>query len=183
MGNMSNPSINRWGLNLFWYKYWFNDKNNSSVIHQDNLINKLLLIYIHYGLLHNKNIFLNKYWYFINSKSLKNHQDLYNLKYFRLVEYKNRIFKESKSYKIRNKIKNIYFSKMWILRYQKWLLVNFYCFQPMSFKINKKILKKKSLDFYIDKNTKTTKFLTYRQKFFLLFFLNKYFQNNDYYKF
>jgi hypothetical protein len=53
----------------------------------------------------------------------------------------------------------------------------------MSFKINKKILKKKSLDFYIDKNTKATKFLTYRQKFFLLFFLNKYFQNNDYYKF
>jgi hypothetical protein len=36
-------------------------KNNSIILHQDNLINKLILIYIHYGILTNKNIFLNKY--------------------------------------------------------------------------------------------------------------------------
>jgi hypothetical protein len=53
----------------------------------------------------------------------------------------------------------------------------------MSFKLNKKTLKKKSFDFYIDKNNKKIKFLNYRQKFFLFFFLNKYFQNKDYYKF
>ena len=53
----------------------------------------------------------------------------------------------------------------------------------MSIKLNKKIIKKKSFDFYINKNTKSFKFLTHRQKFFLLFFLNKYFQNKDYYKF
>ncbi len=57
MGNMSNPSINRWGLNLFWYRYWFNDKNNALVVHQDNVVNKLLLTYLHYGLLFTKNIF------------------------------------------------------------------------------------------------------------------------------
>jgi len=183
MGNMSNPSINRWGLNLFWYNYWFNDKNNSIILHQDNLINKLILIYIHYGILTNKNIFLNKYWYNFNLKTLKNYQDNYNLKYFRLVEYKNRVLNESKSYKIRNKIKNIYFSKIWILRYQKWLIINFYCFQPMSSKLNKKILKKKSFNFYIDNNLNTPKFLNYRKKFFLFFFLNKFFKNNYYYKF
>lgn len=183
MGNMSNPSINRWGLNLFWYKHWFNDKNNSFLLHQDNLINKLVLVYVHYGLFHFKNIFLNKYWYNINLKSLKINHDLYNLKYFRLLEYKNRVLNESKSYKIRNKIKNIYFSKIWILRYQKWLIVNFYCFQPMTSKLNKKNLKKKSFDFYLEKNNKATKFITHRQKFFFLFFLNRYFQNKDYYKF
>lgn len=183
MGNMSNPSINRWGLNLFWYKYWFNDQNTSVGFHQDNLINKLVLIYIHYGLFSLKNIFLNKYWYNISLKSLKMYYDRYNLKYFRLIEYKNRVLNESKSYKIRNKIKNIYFSKIWILRYQKWLIINFYAFQPMSSKLNKKMLKKKSFDFYINKNRKTIKFLNYRQKFLLSFFLNKYFQNNDYYKF
>jgi hypothetical protein len=59
---MSNPSINRWGLNLFWYKYWFTDKNNALVIHQDNIINKLMLIYLHFGLFFTKNIFFNKYW-------------------------------------------------------------------------------------------------------------------------
>lgn len=180
---MSNPSINRWGLNLFWYRYWFNDKNSSSNFHQDNLINKLLLIYIHYGLLCPQNIFLNKYWYNLSQKSLKNYQTQFNLKYFRLIEYKNRVLNESKTYKIRNKIKNIYFSKIWILKYQKWLIINFYSFQPISTKLNKKILKKKYFDFYIDKNYKKYKFITYRQKFFITFFLNKYLQNNNYYKF
>jgi hypothetical protein len=183
VGNMSNPSINRWGLNLFWYNYWFTDKNNSLTIHQDNLINKLILVYIHYGLLSTKNIFLNKYWYHVNLKNLQNNQDSYNLKYFRLVEYKNRVLNENKLYKIRNKIKNIYFSKIWILRYQKWLIVNFYCFQPLSNKLNKKSLKKKSFDFYLNTNRKNNQFLIHRYKFFLTYFLNKHLQNANYYKF
>lgn len=183
MGNMSNPSINRWGLNLFWYKYWFNDKNNSSLIHQDNLINKLILIYIHFGLLSSKNIFLNRYWYGTNLKLSNYNHNLYNLKYFRLIEYKNKVLNEFKSYKIRNKIKNIYFSKIWILRYQKWIIINFYCFQPLSLKLNKKTLKRKSFDFYIDKKNKLQKSLINRNKFFFSFYLTKYFQNKDYYKF
>lgn len=184
MGNMSNPSINRWGLNLFWYRYWFTDKNKSNKFHQDNLINKLILIYIHYGLFASKNIFLNKYWYNVNKKNLKNYNDRYNLKYFRLIEYKNRVLNESKSYKIRNKIKNIYFSKIWILSYQKWLIINFYAFQPISLKLNKKLLKRKSFSFYIDKkNNNNNKFYTHRQKFFFLFFFNKFLSNNSYYKF
>jgi hypothetical protein len=183
MGNMSNPSINRWGLNLFWYNYWFTDKNNSLTIHQDNLITKLILIYMHYGLLYTKNIFLNKYWYNMSLKNLQNNQDSYNLKYFRLIEYKNRVLNENKLYKIRNKIKNIYFSKIWILRYQKWLIINFYCFQPLSNKLNKKSFKKKSFDFYINKNFQNVQFLNYRYKFFLTYFLNKHLQTANYYKF
>jgi hypothetical protein len=179
---MSNPTINRWGLNLFWYRLWYNDKNNALIIHQDNLINKLILIYIHYGLLINTNFFVNKYWY-LNYKITYNAlNENWNLKYFRIVEYKNRVSNEEKSYKIRNKLKNIYYSKIWILRYQNWLMVNFYCFQPLTSKKNKKIRKSKEVGFYLSSNKKT-KNLTTRYRMFLSYFCNYFFNTKPYYSF
>ena len=181
LGNMSNPSINRWGLNLFWYRFWYNDKTNALTINQHNLINKLILIYTHFGLLHSKNIFFNKYWFFnSDSLALTPHND-YNLKYFRLIEYKNKVLNEYKSYKIRNKMKNLYYSKIWVLRYQKWLIVNFYCFQPLTTKALKKNFKKKSLNFYLDDSKNY--YLINRYKFFLFYFLNLFLKNKNYYKF
>lgn len=180
---MSNPSINRWGLNLFWYRYWFNDKNNALTVNQDNVINKLIISYLHYGLLFKKNIFLNKYWYNISKINIKKYQYDFNLKYFRLMEYKNKMLNEYKSYKIRNKLKNVYYSKVWTLRFQNWFILNFYCFQPSSNKINKKLIKKKSFDFYLEKSSFSFKPFFYRYKFFLIYFLNKNFKNINYYKF
>jgi hypothetical protein len=178
---MSNPSINRWGLNLFWYRFWFNDKTNALTINQDNLINKLILIYTHFGLLHFKNVFFNKYWFSTLSNFNFTSQNQYNLKYFRLIEYKNKVLNEYKLYKIRNKIKNLYYSKIWILRYQKWLIVNFYCFQPFTNKNLSKISRKRSLNFYLNK-TKNY-YIINRYKFFLFYFLNLFLKNKNYYKF
>ncbi len=179
---MSSPTVNRWGLNLFWYKYWYNDKNKSLIIHQDNIFNKLILLFVHYGLLYPKNIHISRYWYFnykLKYNSLYN--DL-NLKYFRLVEYKNRVVNEIKSYKLRNKLKNLYFSKIWILRYQKWLIINFYCYQPTSSNINKKKKRTKDLNFYLN-SLNDKKFLTRRYKFILFYFFNNFLKNSFYYKF
>lgn len=179
---MSNPSINRWGLNLFWYRYWYNDKTNSLTIHQDNIFNKLILLYLHYGLLYNKNIYINKYWY-VNYKF--NYFSLLsssNVKYFRIIEYKNKIVNETKTYRLRNKIKNLYFSKIWILRYQKWLIINFYCFQPLTSRKSKKNLSKKNLNFYIDKNN-FYKFYIKRYRLFLFTFINNFFNSQNYYLF
>lgn len=182
LGNMSNPSINRWGLNLFWYRFWYNDTNNSLVIHQDNLINKLILLYMHYGLLYPQNMFINKYWYFTYKIKHNILHDNFNIKYFRLVEYKNRIVNEYKSYKIRTKIKNLYFSKIWILRYQNWLIVNFYCFQPLKSKTTKKITVNKTLDFYLN-NKIQNKNTIHRYKMYLFYFLNNFLTKSLYYKF
>lgn len=181
---MSNPSINRWGLNLFWYRYWFNDKNNALIINQDNIINKLVLIYLHFGILFAKNIFLSKYWYdndIINNN--KNQYNIFNLKYFRLVEYKNKILKEYKLYRLRNKIKNLYHSKIWIMRYQKWFILNFYSFQPLPTKLNKKFIKRKSIDSYLKKKNYNWRYSFYRHKFFLIYFLNNYLKDNNFYEF
>ena len=178
---MSNPSINRWGLNLFWYRFWYNDKTNALTINQDNLINRLILIYTHYGLLHFKNIFFNKFWFGNLTNLSFNSQNNYNLKYFRLIEYKNKVLNEYRSYKVRNKLKNLYYSKIWILRYQKWLIINFYCFQPLTNKSIKKNKKKKPLNFYLNKEN--NHFLITRYKFFLFYFLNLFLKNKNYYKF
>ena len=128
---MSHPSINRWGLNLFWYNFWFNDKNNSLIIQQNSIINKFIYLYIYFGLFNHKNIFIKKYWYKnfeINFTKLVND---HNLKYFRFIEYKNKLFNQYKIYKIRNQLKNTYFSKLWILRFQNWLILNLYSYKPV----------------------------------------------------
>ena len=186
---MSNPTINRWGLNLFWYRFWYADKNNSLIMHQDHLINKLILLYVHYGLLYPKNLFINKYWYFNYKIDYNLFYDNYNLKYFRLIEYKNKVLNEYKSYKIRTKVKNLYFSKIWILRYQNWLIINFYCFQPLAAKRkkNKKRTKrtksKKDLNFYLSHDRNKNKFLIHRYKMFLFSFLNTFINKTPYYNF
>lgn len=182
LGNMSNPTINRWGLNLFWYRFWYNDKNSALTIQQDDIINKLILLYIHFGLLTPKNLFINSYWY---SNYAFNYSKIFsstNLKYFRIVEYKNKINDDFKSYKIRNKIKNLYFSKIWILRYQNWLIINFYCFQPLTIKKNKKLKKKKDVNFYLKRNLFNI-YSIRRYKKSILFLLNSHLSSLIYYKF
>lgn len=172
---MSNPTINRWGLNLFWYSFWYSDKVSFLNNHQDYLINKLIFFYLHYGVLTNKSIFINPYWY----KNFKINFNLFNynfnLKYFRIIQYKNKIINEYKTYKIRNKIKNLYYSKIWILRYQNWLIINFYSFQPLikKTKQNLRFFKKKNLNFYLNTSVKNKNQL-YRYKFFFLIFFNMF---------
>ena len=134
---MSNPSINRWGLNLFWYNFWFNDKNNSLIIQQNFIINKFIYLYLYFGLLNNTNIFIKKYWYKnfnINFNKILND---FNFKYFRFIEYKSKVFNEYKICKMRNKVKNVYFSKLWILKFQNWLILNFYSYKPIIKRIKR----------------------------------------------
>ena len=177
---MSNPIINRWGLNLFWYRFWFTDKNNSLNVNQDNLINKLIILYVHYGLLYPTNSYLSKYWFFFKKFNFNFSNNLLNLKYFRLVEYKNKIINETKNYKLRNKLKNLYFSKIWILKYQSWLVINFYCFQPLISKHKKKKYRG-NLSLYLDKNSsKKNLFLFLRFKLYLFYFTNNFLNNRSY---
>ncbi len=178
---MSNPSINRWGLNLFWYNFWFNDKISSLLLQQDLIINKFIYNYIQFGLLHIKNIFLNKYWYNmykINYLMLNNDD---NLKYFRIIQYKNKILNQDKSYKIRNQIKNTYFSKIWILRFQNWIIINIYSFQPLTSK-NKTLFKRsKETNFFLNSN-KIKNYKNNRIRFIYLYIYSKI-NKNSYYKF
>ena len=178
---MSNPSINRWGLNLFWYNFWFNDKSTSLITQQSLFINKFIYIYVKFGLLHKKNIFINKYWYKNNNFNYKNIIEEFSLKYFRIIEYKSKIFNQNKKYKIRNHLKNTYFSRLWVLRFQNWLILNLYTYKPINKKKKKIINFKKEISGYSNFSTKIN-YKTIRLKFFFSYFLLNL-NKNFYYKF
>ena len=159
-------------MNLFWYRYWFNDKIFQINIQQDDIFDKIIYYYLFYGIFFPKNIFINKYWYLNKFKINIKHEIIHNEKYYRKLNFKNLTFNIIKIHKIRTKNKNMFFSKIWILKFQKWLIINFYTFQPLKkLKNSNKI--KNDLNFYNynKKNNKNSNLK--RIKLFILFiFLN-----------
>jgi len=123
---MSNPSINRWGINTFWYNFWYSDNRYSENLKQDSLFLRLLNIYLYYGINNSTNIFANFYWYSSNFKKLMFSN------YTRLLTFKNPLLGTKSSYELRQKTESIYPMKVWLLRYNNWIIVNLYWFQPFK---------------------------------------------------
>lgn len=183
MGNMGNPLINRWGVNLFWYNFWFVDKNYHLLIKQDTILSKLIYIFLNYGILLPKNIFTNKYWFY-RKFDFKNYFNYHNTKYFRIVNFKNATTNVSSFYFNRMKLKNIYQGKLWILRYQNWLIINYYCFRPVTGKILKKTIPDSDLfkkGAYL--NPAFSNKIEFDRLFFFFFFMQNRQINANYYNF
>jgi len=130
MGNMSNPSVNRWGLNTFWYKFWYSDKTYSQNFAQDEIFTRLINTYLFFGLNVFKNFFWNSYWFYTNRPQVN------NLRYFRWIPAKQTPFGITPGYRLRVTIIDVYLMKVWILRYAGWFIFNLYWFQPL--KVNEK---------------------------------------------
>lgn len=183
LGNISSPGINRWGSNLFWYNFWFNDKKRNQNIHLDSLINELVYVYVKYGLYSNKSLFLNKIRFFNFDDQIKKYQLRHDSAYFRSVEFKNRVLNETNILKIRIGKKNTYKSRIWILKYQNWLVINYYCFQPLTKKNKKRnIFRKRSVDAVVESN-KCSSSILFKYGVFFNFFFNKFNSTNPYYSF
>lgn len=143
---MSHPSINRWGLNLFWYNFWFADKNYSFLLQQDRILNTFFFIYINFGLLHPVHPFLNRYWYGDDSKFNYNFPPIHNAQYFRFVDTPYDETDVTGHYRARKQLSHVYLTKIWIIRYDKWFILNFYCFRPRETElVKKRVVKKKKL--------------------------------------
>lgn len=176
MGNLSYPSINRWGFNLFWYRFWYTDKNYKFATHLDILLDKIFYTYLFFGLYLKKDIFTNLFWYPHLRKKISSYFKLYDLKYFRWVEYRSRIFNDISSVKLRKYKKNIYRSKFWILKYQTWIVINLYMFQPFVARVRR--LRKKNVarsGFLTKKDKKRRQDLFWKKSFFLNFFFYKHY--------
>lgn len=171
LGNMSNPNINRWGQNQFWQKLWYTDKNYSANLHCDKIFIELLKTYFLYGILFPKNIFYNHFWYLNKHFNPKIYNFYHNTKYYRIVTYKNLSMNVDSTYNIRTLLKNVYFTKIYIFRYQSWLILNLYCYQPRINKRSKKKLSRRRFNFFYFSHSKQLSFL-YRTKLalFYLFF-------------
>lgn len=176
---MSHPSINRWGTNLFWYNFWYTDKKLALSIHNDMLLNNLIFTYLNYGLFYKKNIFLNNYWHKLENTDLKE-LNTHQLKYFQIMEHKNKITDEITKFTTRIKKKHIYFSKLWILKYQNWILINLYSFQPIT-KPKKLSMRKKNKFLGIEQKVNLLKKLKtlIRFKLFLNLFTKFYLHDQN----
>ena len=187
---MSNPLINRWGLNLFWYNFWYRDKNQFFNNHRDLILNKITNIFINYGVTLEQNNFINKYWY-LNYKNINSLTNIItftknlNQKYFRIFQHKNRLTEEITFFYKRNKLKNIYFSKIWIFSYQNWIILFFLAFKSLKKKKKKKKKLISSLFFNNNQNKNNlNQFFIFRVKLQLILLLkNFFFLKNTYYLF
>jgi len=177
---MSNPSINRWGVNLFWYHQWFNDKNYNLWLQQDLSILKIVYTFLNFGLFCQTNIFTSPYWI----KRLKNfnYYNEFSTKYFRVMNFKNILTKEVSQYNERLRVENLFQSRLWILKFQDWIVINFYSYSPIKKRRKKKFYKKLDVDSVLGARQNGLKGLK-RTKLLLLYFFKKVNSRGVYYRF
>jgi len=126
MGNMSNPCINRWGLNTFWHNFWYADFNYSYNQKQDKIFSTLIQIFLFNGVNLTYNLFANQYWY------SKNYSQLSTKSYQRWITRKPNQFGEIMRYSLRQEADCVFPMKIWILKYSHWVVINQYWFQPLK---------------------------------------------------
>lgn len=123
---MSNPCINRWGLNTFWHNFWYTDFNYAYNQKQDKIFSTLIQIFLFNGVNLTYNLFANQYWY------SKNYSQLAIKSYQRWITRKPNQFGEIMRYSLRQEADCVFPMKIWILKYSNWIVINQYWFQPLK---------------------------------------------------
>ena len=135
---MSNPCINRWGLNSVWHHYWFSDSRYYLNLKHDALILDLLNIYLNYGSDLYTTMFWNSFWYKTSVKPSS--RDL--TKYYRWLSVYNDISMSTNTYPFRLSSEERFMTRISILKFNSWYVVNLYWFQPDK-KRNQRLLRAK----------------------------------------
>ena len=141
---MSNPTINRLGVNQFWYKHWYSDSFYKSQLQQDIISEKLIKYTINSGSSFNSNPFIHEYWYKKSFKLKRQLKNLNNTKFFRRYYYSHSMLGIEHSYLIRNNNIEVFPMRMWIFRFGGWFILSFQMFKPLKGK--NVSLKNNSLD-------------------------------------
>ena len=181
---MSNPIITRLGISQFWYNYWYSDKLYNFNVKQDYLFKNLLEIYLMYGLLQKSNIFIHEYWYknylHIKNIRLKNYLLTKNI-FYRRFYYLNKIVSIEHYLLLRNKTAEYFPIKLWIFKYNNWIIYLFNWFKPkkgkkikQNFNIHANNLLHKPSSILIDRN---------RFKLFIIWIFKTIYFNYKNYKF
>ncbi len=123
---MSNPCINRWGLNSFWSHSWYSDNRYSLYAKQDHVVLNLLKIYLMYGANTPKSVFKNSYWF----KSLTLKHSLNFSYHYRWITVRNKTLQMTSTYPMRIAREETFDARVSVLRFNSWFVVNSYWFQP-----------------------------------------------------
>ena len=134
---MSNPCLNRWGSNIYWEKLWYSQKHYANNLKQDSLFLELVNTFLFYGVEIPKPLYISKYWHHLNLWLERPKYDSYYKSYYRWHSYNNFHTGEFCEYRLKVETKDIYPMKVWVFKFNNWILINFYWYQP-----NKKTVRK-----------------------------------------
>jgi len=123
---MSNPCINRWGLNTFWHNYWYSDSNYAKNLQIDSISKLLLKTYFTHGIYNKINFFWNLHW-FKNTPNLKSNKPL---RYYRWRKLAFKVVKAFTTYRFRVKFAERFDTKWTILKWSNFLVINVHWFRP-----------------------------------------------------
>ena len=137
---MSNPCVNRWGLNAFWHHYWYSDTNYASFLQQDKIFIELVQLYLKYGTVYGSTFSHNLFWYKTAAKPKTANLQLY----YRWVTTRGREAHEVDTSRLRLETAETFQTRVSILRFDSWFILNIYWFQPDKFK-NKRDRRSKTI--------------------------------------
>lgn len=124
---MSNPCINRWGLNTLWRHYWYSDTKYALNLQHDKLIIELINTYLMYGSNYSSKTFWNPFWY--KKNEIPNNED--TKIHYRWTSVYHEESQETITYRFRKtRDEEIFNTRISILKFQSWLVFNLYWFQP-----------------------------------------------------
>lgn len=127
---MSNPCINRWGLNAFWHHYWYSDSNYASFLQQDKIFIELVQLYLKYGTVYSSTFSYSLFWHKTAPKP-----KLVDLQlYYRWVTTRGREPHEVATSRLRLETAETFQTRASVLRFDSWFILNIYWFQPDKFK-------------------------------------------------
>lgn len=127
---MSNPCINRWGLNSFWHNFWHSDSRYALMLQQDKAFTTLVQLYFKYGTVFASTFGHSTFWYKTGAKP----SPLDLNYYYRWVTIKGTDQYESYTARLRLTSAESFQTRVSILRYDSWFIINLYWFQPDKLK-------------------------------------------------
>jgi hypothetical protein len=132
------PYINKSGYSMFWNSMWDNKNNYSKFLQKDFFI-KSFINYFLSDFLQNQFIFKSN----LNKIDFVNIKNNYNLNF--LDKNKNYI----NLYLNNNYNLDIYNSKIWLFKYQNWIIIYFFIFSKINSYIFKKNIKFNKNNLYL----------------------------------
>lgn len=126
MGQISVPVMNKTGYSMYWSSMWDSKFNYSRFLKEDIYVRKFIPVLLEDNILFN----------FKNKNKITNFNNLN-------TKYNVHIHNDFNKHEIYNYINMLnktifYTSKIWVLRYQSWVLIFFYIYSPSFNKLLKK---------------------------------------------
>lgn len=125
MGNLSNPSVNRWGSTLIWFNLLKTVTKRKTTIQQALLLNRLVLNFLRGGLTDTRHLLSCKLfaWVPMNIPVKLKDEPWYQRRYFKRVKFKSSFLDEDIPYFDRRCNTRLYVGQIKVLHIKQWTLI------------------------------------------------------------